>query len=124
MTFEEKLRGLAEKRDSIAVLERRIGSLEHEIKSVGMDYEPVREKILAQNELAARLERERAGAQILEKCLDGLDRDEKRVIELLVIKKKSGNTQRLIDELHMSQATIYRVRARALDKLRRALGQN
>lgn len=55
-------------------------------------------------------------------ALSVLDPDERAVCELMLIEKKRGAVQELVERLNLSQRAIYKLRKSAIEKIERTLG--
>ena len=53
----------------------------------------------------------------LEKAMESLSREEREVLQLLVMDRRRGNVERLCEKYDVEPATVYRRRNRALQKL-------
>ena len=53
----------------------------------------------------------------VERAMEWLDDDEQMIIEMLYIVPKTGNVERICQELGIEKATVYRRRDKALRKL-------
>ena len=52
--------------------------------------------------------------RLVERGLDSLSEQDRRVLELFYIHRSPGHVERLMDELHLEQAQVYRVKDAAL----------
>ena len=52
-----------------------------------------------------------------DKAWRGLSREDKELLQLLVMDRRRGNVERLCEELGVEQASVYRRRNKALKKL-------
>ena len=124
----EKRAALVNIPEKIKILEMRFGS----IKAAKTDGDPVtggtfnREDMLIQNiearaELKKNLEITRKEVALLEKALDSLRPNERRVLTRFYIYQEKRAAERLSAELGYEPAQIYRIKKAALESLARRL---
>lgn len=131
----DKLRCYTAKRESLARSEREIRRLEMEFirtKSASSGCAPVhggtsRQEDAMINNISLRTELENAmkltreWLDIVDGALASLDDEDRRVLELMCIRKARGNLDRLCAELHIEHSTAYRRRDAALRRFTMSL---
>ena len=127
---ENDLRRYMRRKDSLQNIQDKIASLDDRMQSIrgGMsDATPVQGgDIRAQENLInciaekERLVHTRAAVarlvKLVERGLAGLTDQERRVLELFYIQQQAGHVERLMEELHVEQTQIYRIKDAALYK--------
>ena len=131
----EKLRSYTTKRDSLSRSAREIRRLELEfvrIKSASSGSTPVSgggskqedamiNNIALREEISAAMESTREWLSIVDDALASLDEEERKVLELMCMRRARGNLDRLCAELHIERSTAYRRRDVALKHFTLAL---
>ena len=132
---ENDLRSYMRRKDSLQNIQDKIASLDDRMQSIrgGMsDATPVqggacwaqenlinciaeKERLVHTRAAVARL------VKLVERGLAGLTDQERRVLELFYIQRQDGYIERLMDELHVERAHVYRIKDAALYKFTVAL---
>ena len=132
---ENDLRSYMRRKDSLQNIQDKIASLDDRMQSIrgGMsDATPVQggESRTQGNLINCIAEKERLGhtraavarlVKLVERGLAGLTDQERRVLELFYIQRQDGYIERLMDELHVERAHVYRIKDAALYKFTVAL---
>lgn len=132
---EYKLRDYNAKRKSLASTADQIAMLEAEstcVRSATTDGTPVQgggncredamlNNIAARTELQAAHDSAEAWLRIVNGALSVLTDDERLVLDRFYINRQRGHVERLMDEMHVEQAQVYRRRDKALRKFTIAL---
>lgn len=132
---ENDLRSYMRRKDSLQNIQDKIASLDDRMQSIrgGMsDATPVQggESRAQESLINCIAEKERLGhtraavsrlVKLVERGLAGLTDQERRVLELFYIQRQDGYIERLMDELHVERAHVYRIKDAALYKFTVAL---
>jgi len=125
----EDLRNYERRRDSLTNIKDRIGALKEHYASIkcslGSDTVAVQgggsriedrmlSNIVERQRLAHTYNATKRLVELTDRGLEGLDRRERRVLELFYIAPAKGNVERLKDELGYEERQIYRVKDEAL----------
>lgn len=124
----DKLKGYeAHKAALISIPEEieRLESAAHSIRSATADGTAVsgggnkREDMLLSNivlreELERQLEQAKQWVSVVERSLETLTSDERRILDLMYMNRQKGNVEKLCAELNIEQASVYRRRDVAL----------
>ena len=124
---QEELRGYKAREYSITGLKEEIAELQTEMERMGGGSEgaPVRgggnaydnrqiNLIVRKQKLKDALKNAEAAASRVRKALGFLEEDERRILELFYISPERDCVRKLCAEMHVEQATLYRLRERAL----------
>lgn len=77
--------------------------------------------IVLREELDRQLEQARAWVSVVDRSLAVLDDEERRILDLMYIHRRSGSVEQLCSELNIEQASVYRRRDVALYRFTIAL---
>lgn len=77
--------------------------------------------IVLREELERKLEQAKLWVSVVERSLGVLDDEERRILDLMYIHRRSGSVEQLCSELNIEQASVYRRRDVALRKVTIAL---
>lgn len=70
--------------------------------------------IVLREELERQLERAKQWVSVVERSLETLTSDERRILDLMYMNRQKGNVEKLCAELNIEQASVYRRRDVAL----------
>lgn len=132
---EYKLRDYNAKKNAIAATLEEIKRLESEstcVRSATTDGTPVQDggnrredamlnNIAARMELKAAHDSAEAWMRVVDGALDVLTDDERRILDRFYINRQKGHAERLMEEMNLEKAQVYRVKDAALRKFALAL---
>ena len=132
---EYKLRDYNAKKNSITATAEQIFMLEAEstcVRSATTDGTPVQDggnrredamlnNIAARMELKAAHDSAEAWMSVVYGALDVLTDDERRILDRFYINRQKGHAERLMEEMNLEKAQVYRVKDAALRKFALAL---
>ena len=77
--------------------------------------------IVLREELERQLDQAKQWVSVVERSLEILDNEEKRILELMYIHRRSGSVEQLCSELSIEKTSVYRYRDTALHKFTTAM---
>ena len=117
---ENDLRSYMRRKDSLQNIRDKIASLDDRMQSIRGGESRAQENLINCIAEKERLGHTRAAVarlvKLVERGLAGLSDQERRVLELFYIQRQAGHVERLMDELHVEQTQIYRIKDAALYK--------
>ncbi len=119
--IQYELRGLDFDREAAGLLREDIASLTRDLKALEAAKDPPgfhRESLLRECEalqLSLRLTENRI--RRTERLLEKLEPEERRILEVMLVRPYPNCSFDLMDELHIEKSQLYRRRRAALDKL-------
>lgn len=127
----DKLKDYPAKRASVINLQAEITRLESEarsIKSATADGTPVKgggsgredrllSNIVEREELAAKLKRAKLEVAMVERCLDVLSQEDRRILDTMYVTREKGYVDRLMDEFGLlEESSLYKRANKALHR--------